>query len=163
MRLTTFSDYTLRVLMYLALYPERFVTISEIAAALGVSANHLMKVAQHLASRGDVLTLRGPRGGLRLGRPAEAISVGSVIRGTEPDMALVPCGACLIHPECGLSGVLDQALAAFMAVLDGSSVADLVARHKPLTGLLAARPSGGNHRSGTRPIKSDARNAPVRQ
>jgi Rrf2 family nitric oxide-sensitive transcriptional repressor len=75
MRLTTFSDYTLRVLMYLALHPDRFVTIPEIAAAFGVSVNHLMKVVQRLAASGDVETLRGPRGGLRLLRPAEAIRV----------------------------------------------------------------------------------------
>ena len=68
MRLTTFSDYTLRTLMYLALHPDRFVTIAEIAAAYRISSNHLMKVAQHLAASGDVMTLRGQHGGLRLAR-----------------------------------------------------------------------------------------------
>ena len=75
MRLTAFSDYALRVLMYLALHPDRFVSIPEIATAFGISANHLMKVVQHLGASGDVLTLRGPRGGLRLARPAEAIRI----------------------------------------------------------------------------------------
>jgi Rrf2 family transcriptional regulator, nitric oxide-sensitive transcriptional repressor len=126
MRLTTFTDYTLRVLMYLALHPDRFVTIAEIASAYGVSANHLMKVVQHLGSSGEVLTLRGPRGGLRLARAAEKIRLGDVVRGTEPDMALAPCSACVIHPACVLPGVFDRALAAFMAVLDGSTLADLI-------------------------------------
>jgi Rrf2 family transcriptional regulator, nitric oxide-sensitive transcriptional repressor len=142
MRLTTFSDYTLRVLMYLALHPSRFVTIPEIALAFGVSTNHLMKVVQQLAAAGDVVTLRGPHGGLRLGRPANAISVGSVIRASEPDMALTPCPECVIQPACGLTGVLDQALAAFMAVLDAYTVADLVGRRNTLVELLG-RPLGG--------------------
>jgi Rrf2 family transcriptional regulator, nitric oxide-sensitive transcriptional repressor len=142
MRLTTFSDYTLRVLMYLALHPNRFVTIPEIAAAFGVSTNHLMKVVQQLAASGDVVTLRGPHGGLRLGRPADVIHVGSVIRASEPDMALAPCSECIIQPACGLTGVLDQAIAAFMAVLDAYTVADLVGRRETLVELLG-RPSGG--------------------
>jgi Rrf2 family nitric oxide-sensitive transcriptional repressor len=150
MRLTVFSDYTLRVLMYLALHPDRFVTIPEIAASFGISAHHLTKVVQHLAASGAVLTLRGPRGGLRLARPAAAIRVGDVVRGTEPDRALVPCSACVIQPGCGLPGVLDQAVAAFMAVLDGCTVADLVVRRDALVGLLArdARRSmaGGDER-----------------
>jgi Rrf2 family transcriptional regulator, nitric oxide-sensitive transcriptional repressor len=129
--------------MYLALHPDRFVTIPEIAAAFGVSVNHLMKVVQRLAASGDVETLRGPRGGLRLLRPAEAIRVGSVIRVTEPDMALAPCTECVIRPECNLSEVLDQAVAAFMAVLDKYTVADLVARQEALLGLLGRQFGGG--------------------
>jgi Rrf2 family nitric oxide-sensitive transcriptional repressor len=141
MRLTSFSDYALRVLMYLALHPDRFVTVPEIAAAFGISANHLMKVAQHLATNRDVLTLRGPRGGLRLARPASAIRVGDIIRSTEPDMALVACAGCVIQPGCALPAMLDEAMAAFMAVLDGYSVADLVASPAVLVDLLK-RPSG---------------------
>jgi Rrf2 family nitric oxide-sensitive transcriptional repressor len=142
MRLTTFSDYTLRVLMYLALHPNRFVTIPEIAVSFGVSTNHLMKVVQQLAATGDVVTLRGPHGGLRLGRAANEISVGSVIRASEPDMELTPCAECIIQPACGLTGALDQAIAAFMAVLDTYTVADLVKQRDALGGLLG-RPSGG--------------------
>ncbi len=147
MRLTTFSDYTLRVLIYLALHQNRFVTIPEIAVAFGVSANHLMKVVQQLAASGDVVTLRGPHGGLRLGRPADAIYVGSVIRAAEPDMALAPCSECIIQPACGLTGVLDQAIAAFMAVLDAYTVADLVGRRDTLVELLR-QPSGGGASTG---------------
>jgi Rrf2 family nitric oxide-sensitive transcriptional repressor len=117
MRLTVFSDYALRVLTYLARHPDRFVTIQEIAGHHGVSGNHLMKVVQHLAANGFVLTLRGPRGGLRLARPAHEIRVGDVVRGTEAGMIATPCAT---------GGVLDRAMAAFMGVLDGSTIADLV-------------------------------------
>ena len=126
MRLTVFSDYTLRTLMYLALHPDRFVTIQDIASAFGVSTNHLMKVVQQLGASGHVVTLRGPRGGLRLARPAHEIPIGTIIRDTEPDHALVPCAECVIQPVCRLPGVLDKAMAAFMSVLDQSSLADLV-------------------------------------
>jgi Rrf2 family nitric oxide-sensitive transcriptional repressor len=136
MRLTTFSDYSLRVLMYLALHPDRFVTIAEVAAAYRISSNHLMKVAQHLAGTGDVITLRGQHGGLRLARPAAAIRVGDVIRHAEPGMALVPRGTCVIQAGCALPNVLDQALAAFMAVLDRHTIADLVAAPDALLTLL---------------------------
>jgi Rrf2 family nitric oxide-sensitive transcriptional repressor len=137
MRLTTFSDYTLRTLMYLALHPDRFVTIAEIAAAYRISSNHLMKVAQHLASGGEVVTLRGQHGGLRLARPAAELRVGDVIRRAEPAMALAPCAACVIQPGCVLPGVLDQAVAAFLAVLDAHTIADLVASPGALLPLLA--------------------------
>jgi Rrf2 family transcriptional regulator, nitric oxide-sensitive transcriptional repressor len=118
MRLTTFSDYTLRTLTYLALHPNRFVTIAEIATAYRISSNHLMKVVQDLAGSGTIITLRGQHGGLRLARPAAEIRVGDVIRRTEPDMAL---------PGSTPPSLLDRALAAFMTVLDDHSVADLAA------------------------------------
>jgi Rrf2 family nitric oxide-sensitive transcriptional repressor len=127
MRLTTFTDYTLRVLIYLALNPDRFVTITEIAGAYNISANHLMKVTQHLAAGGDIITLRGPRGGLRLARAAEAIRIGDIVRRAEPVTAPLPWGGRMIQSECVLPAVLDRAMAAFMAVLDACSLADLVA------------------------------------
>ncbi|MGD0105916.1 MAG: Rrf2 family transcriptional regulator [Rhodopila sp.] len=136
MRLTTFSDYTLRTLMYLALHPDRFVTIAEIASAFRISSNHLMKVAQGLAVSGAVITLRGQRGGLRLARSPTDIRIGDVIRRTEPDMALAPCSKCVIQPACLLPNPLDRALAAFMAVLDGHTVADLVSNPGSLMSLL---------------------------
>src|ERR1700744_1914534 len=120
MRLTVFTDHAVRVLVYLGQHPDRFVTIPEIAWAYGISANHLMKVVQHLAARGDVVTLRGPRGGLRLARPAEAIRVGDVVRASE--RAPVACDEGILAP------VLEAATAAFLAVLDECSVADLVSR-----------------------------------
>jgi Rrf2 family nitric oxide-sensitive transcriptional repressor len=127
MRLTTFSDYTLRTLMYLALHPDRFVTIAEVAAAYRISANHLMKVVHQHGGSGDVVTLRGQHGGLRLARSAAEIRIGDVIRRTERCMDLLPCGECAIQPASTLPGILDRAVAAFMAVLDGHTIADLVA------------------------------------
>jgi Rrf2 family transcriptional regulator, nitric oxide-sensitive transcriptional repressor len=127
MRLTTFSDYTLRTLMYLALHPGRFVTIAEVAAAYRISSNHLMKVVHRLAVSGDVITLRGQHGGLRLARPAAEIRIGDVIRRTEPHMASVPGADRTFQPGCAFPSILEQAMAAFMAVLDGHTIADLVA------------------------------------
>jgi Rrf2 family nitric oxide-sensitive transcriptional repressor len=144
MRLTAFSDYTLRTLTYLALHPDRFVTINEVAVAYSISANHLMKVVQALAGSGDVVTLRGPHGGLRLARPAAEIRLGDVIRRTESDAAQSPCfgtpDTCGIQAACVLTGILADALAAFMAVLDSHTLADLIVQPDSLLSLLD-RPS----------------------
>jgi Rrf2 family nitric oxide-sensitive transcriptional repressor len=141
MRLTTFSDYSLRTLVYLALHPDRFSTIAEIASAYGISANHLMKVVQTLAGSGDIVTLRGPHGGLRLARPPEDIRLGDVIRRTETDSALAACfgtpDTCGIQPACVLTGILGKALAAFMDVLDSHTLADLVVHPDSLLNLLS--------------------------
>jgi len=140
MRLTDFTDYTLRTLIYLALQPERLATIADIAGAYGISANHLMKVVHQLAVSGDVATLRGRHGGVRLARPPSAINVGAVVRRTEPDMALVACFAdpqrCVIRDGCVLQHVLADALDAFLSVLDRYTLADLVASQRPLADLL---------------------------
>jgi Rrf2 family nitric oxide-sensitive transcriptional repressor len=142
--LTRYSDYSLRVLMYLALDPERLVTIEEIAQSYGISKAHLMKVVHQLGLRGYVDTVRGRGGGLRLGRRPEEIRVGEVVRSTEENMALVECfepasSQCAIEPACGLRSVLHEALAAFLGVLDRYTLADLVARRrKPLSRLLEA-------------------------
>ena len=145
MRLTTFSDYALRTLMYLALHPDRLVTIAEIAMAFGVSTNHLMKVVQLLAANGVITTLRGKHGGLRLARPASQTTLGAIIRRTEPELVMAPCfeteGACVIQPGCRLAGVLDKALAAFIAVLDATTLADLTADPATLRQLLRPSPS----------------------
>lgn len=130
MRLTVFTDYTLRTLIYLALRPDRLVTISDIAEAYRISNNHLMKVVHQLALSGDVTTVRGQRGGLRLARPADEINVGAVVRRAEADMDLMPCfgaqAVCAIQPDCVVAGVVDEALRAFLAVLDRYTLADLV-------------------------------------
>jgi Rrf2 family nitric oxide-sensitive transcriptional repressor len=140
MRLTDFTDYTLRTLIYLALQPEQLATIADIANTYGISANHLMKVAHQLAVSGDVATVRGRRGGLRLARPASAINIGTVVRRTEPDMALVTCFAdpqrCVIHDGCVLQHALAGALTAFLEVLDRYTLADLVAPQRTLADLL---------------------------
>ena len=142
MRLTHYTDYSLRVLIYLALDPERLTTIDEIARRYGISKAHLMKVVHQLGLRGYVETVRGRGGGLRLRRSPESIGVGELVRWTEEDLTLVECfeprrGDCAIESTCGLRGVLHEALAAFVAVLDRYTLADLVARRrKPLARLL---------------------------
>jgi Rrf2 family nitric oxide-sensitive transcriptional repressor len=128
MRLTTLTDFSLRMLTHLAIRPERRATIAEVARAYQVSEAHLMKVAHQLGQAGYVRTLRGRGGGIVLARPAAMISVGEVVRCMEPDMAIVPCFAdnpCVIRPACRLRHTLHEARAAFFAVLDQTSIADL--------------------------------------
>jgi Rrf2 family transcriptional regulator, nitric oxide-sensitive transcriptional repressor len=127
MRLTAFTDYTLRTLIYLALRPAKLVTIADIATAYDVSANHLMKVVHQLAQTGDIETVRGQRGGLRLARPPE-------------DPELVACFGegprCVIQEGCVLQHALDDALQAFLGVLDRYTLADLVTPRQSLAGWL---------------------------
>ena len=148
MRLTVYTDYSLRVLMFLALKGDRLATISEIAKAFDISKNHLMKVVHQLGVAGYVTTVRGKGGGLRLARPPDDIVLGEVLRCTEPDMALVPCLApddafCIIFPSCALRSVLTEARDAFLAVLDRCSLADLVQRRMPLRKLLSIQANTG--------------------
>lgn len=146
MRLTVHTDYALRLLMALAIEPDRLHTIEEIAGCYGISRNHLMKVTQTLVRAGFVTSQRGRQGGLSLSRPAAEINVGAVVRATEDGSALVECfdarrNRCVITPGCGLIGPLQEALAAFHAVLDRKSLADLVgapARQRQMRRLLSA-------------------------
>ena len=133
MKLTRYSDYALRVLMHLAARPDRLASIGEIARTYRISHNHLMKVVHDLRKEGFVAAVRGRSGGIRLARLPEEVSVGEVIRHTEGGFDLVDCGSCVIAPACALTGALREALCAFMAVLDGYSLADLVEERK--TGL----------------------------
>lgn len=145
MHLTTFSDYTLRTLIYLALRPNNLCTIEEIATAYDISTNHLTKVVHQAAQAGDIVTVRGQRGGLRLARDPAAICVGTVLRRTEPDLDIVPCfgsdAACAIQPACVLQTALGEALAAFLAVLDRTTLADLIRPRRRLSTLLRLEPS----------------------
>jgi len=140
MRLSLYSDYALRVLMYLALQQERLPTISEIAEAYGISKNHLMKVAHQLGMQGYIETVRGRGGGLRLAKPPEEIGIGSVVRFTEQDMAMVECmgedSGCLLTPSCALRGIIGEALQAFLGVLDDYSLADITRQRRSLMALL---------------------------
>ena len=141
MRLTVYTDYALRVLMYLALRKEGLATITEIAASYDISKNHLMKVTHQLGVAGYVETVRGRGGGLRLAKPIDAIGLGDVVRYTEPDMAIVAClkpidSPCVIRPCCVLRRALEKARAAFMDVLDGYTLEDLVQPRGRLLGLL---------------------------
>ncbi|HWF78710.1 MAG TPA: Rrf2 family transcriptional regulator [Caulobacteraceae bacterium] len=146
MRLTVYTDYSLRVLMYLAIPRSRPVTISEIAASYGVSRNHLMKVVYELGVAGYIETIRGKNGGMRLAKATRAINLGEVVRRTEPDMALVPCfdpvnAPCAITSACKLSGALHRAREAFLAVLDEYTLADLTDNPSALGELLALAPA----------------------
>lgn len=141
MRLTRYTDYAMRVLLYLGAQPEKVCSIGEIARAYGISRNHLMKVAHDLGKAGYVEGVRGRSGGIRLARPAEKINVGAVVRGSEEGFELVECGSCVIAPACRLSGVLDEALAAFLAVLDRYTLADLLKKRSKLLSLFAIEPA----------------------
>jgi Rrf2 family nitric oxide-sensitive transcriptional repressor len=143
--LTVYTDFALRLLMYLAVKEEGLATISEVARSYGISKNHLMKVAHELGVGGYIETVRGRSGGLRLARPVESIRLGDVVRATEPDMALVACskpidGPCAIKSCCVLRVALEEAATAFLEVLDGYSLADLVKPRTRLRGLLSIAP-----------------------
>ena len=134
MRLTQWTDYTLRVLMYCAACLERTepVTITEIADSHGISRSHLTKIVQELAARGWLETTRGRGGGMRLLVNAREISLGEIVRATETDFAMVECfdavqNQCRLTQHCRLKSVLSQAIQTYLAVLDGITLADLVA------------------------------------
>lgn len=134
MRLTQWTDYALRVLMFCATHEARTQapTIAEIAQLHGISRSHLMKVTMALSAKGWLSTTRGRGGGLRLLRPAREIVIGEVVRQMEEDFILVDCfkgegKTCRIDGMCRLKGNLVQAMQAFMQVLDGVTLAELVA------------------------------------
>ncbi len=135
MRLTRYTDYAMRVLLYLGARQDRLCSIAEIAQAYGISQNHLMKVVSDLVSAGYLVSVRGRFGGVRLARPPDQINVGAVVRHTEDGFDLVDCGSCIIAPACGLTGALHQALAAFMKVLDGYTLESLLSRRGDMAGL----------------------------
>ena len=141
MRLSRYTDYELRVLLFLGRDPARLCSIAEIARGYAISQNHLMKVVNDLVNAGYLESVRGRTGGIRLARTPAEINVGALIRHTEDDFALVECGTCLIAPACGATSVLDEALGAFMTVLNGYSLADMLARKPDFSYLL--RPAGG--------------------
>ncbi|MGH6818905.1 MAG: RrF2 family transcriptional regulator [Methylovirgula sp.] len=136
MRLTHYTDYSLRVLIYLGLRPERLSSIREIAVAYGISESHLMKVAHALGKGGYVATLRGRGGGLKLAKSPSEIGVGEVVRHTEDDVALADCFVpgpeCRIDGPCRLQHLLREALQAFFAVLDQYTLADLLQVNRTL-------------------------------
>jgi Rrf2 family nitric oxide-sensitive transcriptional repressor len=145
MRLTVYTDYALRLLMYLALKDDGLATIEEVAQSYGISKNHLMKVAHQLGVAGYVETVRGRRGGLRLAKPATTIGLGEVVRHCEPDMALVMCfepinGDCRILPHCVLRRALEKARAAFSEALDKYTLGDLVKPRAALQAMLSIPP-----------------------
>lgn len=137
MRLTRYTDYAMRVLLYLGARPEKLCSIAEVSRAYGISQNHLMKVVNDLVHAGYLESVRGRFGGIRLARAASEINVGEVVRHTEGGFDLVDCGTCVIAPACGLTGALNEALAAFMGVLDGYTLEGLLTKKAVLRGLFA--------------------------
>ena len=132
MRLTDYTDYTLRVLMFCATHPERSVTIAELAQGYAISKNHLMKIVNDLARQGLLQTTRGRGGGLRLLKPASEIRVGDVVRQSETDFRLVECfdadhNTCTLTGYCMLKQVIKKAEQSFLAELDRVTLADITA------------------------------------
>lgn len=149
MRLTDYTDYALRVLLYLSVRPSGLSTIQEISDAYGISKNHLMKIVQQLGELGWVETVRGRNGGLRLSARSSELTIGDIVRKTENDFAIVGCFAdqpagdnitsqqrCVIQPHCRLRGVLAAARDAFLAELDKHTVGELAQPANELARLL---------------------------
>ncbi|HMB40021.1 MAG TPA: Rrf2 family transcriptional regulator [Wenzhouxiangellaceae bacterium] len=130
MRLTQYTDFSIRVLIYLGVHPDRRCTIQEIAESYGISRNHLMKVVQQLASAGFIVSARGSGGGLTLPRAPDQINLADVIAEMEPDFAMVECfrenNRCVITPACRLPAMLAGATRAYLDVLRGYTLADLL-------------------------------------
>lgn len=130
MRLTTMTDYAMRLLMYVGEHPGRLCTISEIAQAYNISEPHLMKITHQLGRHGWIETVRGKHGGMRLAIAPENINLGAVVRDTENDMSLVEClganNSCVLSGRCRLTAIVDAALQQFLQHLDSYSLADLL-------------------------------------
>ena len=141
MQLTLYTDYSLRVLVYLGVKPDDVCTITDIARDYGISRNHLVKVVHNLGVLGYITTVRGRGGGLRLSRDAAEINIGEVVRDTEGSFNLVECfdkeiNTCPISQMCALKGALYTAQKRFLEVLDQYSLADVVGNRRELTKLL---------------------------
>ncbi|MGH8853697.1 MAG: RrF2 family transcriptional regulator [Telluria sp.] len=139
MRLTSFTDYTLRTLLHLGGNPGRLVTIQEIADLHGISKNHLMKVVHELGRNGVIETVRGRNGGFRLAHKPEDINIGAVVRQSESDFFMAECfdpggNPCGLVKNCSLKGVLSSATKAFLSELDRHTLASLVPEPAPSDG-----------------------------
>ncbi|MEG1422786.1 MAG: nitric oxide-sensing transcriptional repressor NsrR [Citrobacter sp.] len=138
MQLTSFTDYGLRALIYMASLPEgRMTSISEVTDVYGVSRNHMVKIINQLSRAGFVTAIRGKNGGIRLGKAAKDIGIGDVVRELEP-LTLVNCSSefCHITPACRLKQALSKAVQSFLTELDNYTLADLVEKNQPLYKLL---------------------------
>lgn len=148
MRLTLWTDYALRVLIYVGAKGDAPATVAEIAATFAVSRSHMMKIVNRLAQQGYLDTVRGRGGGIRLARPAAAISVGAVVRGTEEELAVMGCLSaadfCRIEGCCVLRRALREATGAFLDVLDGYTLADLLVPQRGLAASLGLLPVGAS-------------------
>ena len=141
MRLTTLTDYALRLLMYVAQQPDRLCTIAEVAQVYGISEAHLMKVTHLLGQQGWITTVRGKGGGMRLARRPQRVSIGEVVRAMEAELGVVECltaggGSCVIAPACRLKSILHDATNRFLEELDQYTLADMLKSRAPLARLL---------------------------
>lgn len=131
MQLTLYTDYSLRVLLYLSLRPDERVSIEEISSFYKISKDHLIKVVNHLGKVGYIKTLRGRNGGIEMAKPPEQLTIGEVVRTMEPHFNLVECfnpqtNHCVVTPVCGLKHILAEANSAFLDVLDQYTISDMV-------------------------------------
>jgi Rrf2 family nitric oxide-sensitive transcriptional repressor len=153
MHLKRYTDYSLRVLIYLGLHPERLVTIAEIAEGYQISKNHLMKIVKDLAAQGFVRSVKGKSGGLTLGKDPKSINIGEVVRKMESDFELVEClgnqNTCCILPACKLKPVLYEAGQRFLEALDPYTLEDVLTNRTVLLRLV----SEGGKRVAHRPLK----------
>jgi Rrf2 family nitric oxide-sensitive transcriptional repressor len=144
MRLTTFTDYTFRGLIYLGLHPTTLATVGELADCYDISRNHLTKVVHYLGQNGYIETLRGKGGGIKLALSPEVIQIGVLVRDTEKSSLLVECFSvgqchCKIVPACRLTGILQEAQQAFFQVLDRYTLNDLIQDRTKLEALLTIK------------------------
>jgi len=138
MKLTHYTDYAVRVMIYLGSHSEELSSIGQIAKVYKISQNNLMKVVQDLGQAGYVETVRGRSGGVRLARSADKINLGELVRHTESSFQLADCPNCLISPACGLASILAEATRAFLGVLDKYNLTDLLGRRSQLRKLFVA-------------------------
>lgn len=145
MQLTSFTDYGLRALIYMATLPEgKQTNITEVTDTYGVSRNHMVKIINQLSRAGFVAATRGKNGGIRLGMAPEKIVIGDVVRKMEP-LQLVNCGECSITPACRLRKALNNAVQLFLDELDNYTLADLVKDNEPLYQILLSEPPVAIH------------------
>lgn len=147
MKLTDYTDYTLRVLIYLGLHQDDLVTIQQVADGYRISKNHLMKIVNQLSQSGVVAATRGRNGGVRLALPPERINIGAIVRATEADFRIVECfdqvnNQCVLSPACRLRAAMHEALEAFFRVLDGLTLADVIANAGQIRALVAEQSLG---------------------
>lgn len=128
MRLTRHTDYALRILLQAAAQPGERLSIAAVAETQGIARNHAMKLVNELANAGILATARGRGGGFTLGRDAAEITIGEIVRLTEPDMRAANCDECALRVSCGLVSVLSSASRAFIAELDRHTLAEAAAR-----------------------------------
>ena len=145
MRLTQQTSYSIRILLYCAANPDSNSRIKDIAATYSISELHLFKIMHVLVESGFVETIRGRNGGIRLARPANAISIGEVVRATESNFFLTDCfdttnRDCPLVDSCGVNRILAEALRAFFSVLDSYTIADVAKDRGQLRGLLDLDP-----------------------